>query len=120
MENAQYGIDAAYVLKTVMGDIEEKSITQKGTSPGAFSGEILLPSEVNNGKIRLDRWRWSENVQQTDLKVEVEKDDSTAEESAKDAGYSLNEVNLTVVNPLRSPARNVSLVTYMESESVES
>ncbi len=106
MENAQYSIDAAYSLKAVMGGIEEKAIVQKGTSPGASSGSF-------------DKWLWNEEVRQTDLQVKVSDDGTAGEAADESAGYYLNLVDLTVANPLRTPAKNINLVTYMESESVE-
>ncbi len=107
MENAQYSIDAAYLLKAVMGGIEEKAITQRGTPAGTSSGN-------------LDKWLWNTEVRQTELQVNPSTDNTVSETTDEPEGYYLNEVSLTVANPMRNPAKNINLTTYMESESVES
>ena len=126
MENATYGIDAAYSLKTVMGVIEEKAIIDKGTSSGTSSGELAPSGESGESSSRYDKWRWNMDVRQTALQIKAPVDETTDEAAAatavtaaEETGYFLNEVDLTVVNPARSPAKNINMVTYMESESVE-
>jgi len=128
MERARYSIDAAYSLKTVMGDIEEKSIALGGTAPGSASGEIS-PSGEGDGSY--GKWLWNEEVRKIEFQIAEPKSSSAADvqaDAASTAGAategastekkicSLSEVSLIVAEDSRGPEKNVGLVTYMESE----
>jgi prepilin-type N-terminal cleavage/methylation domain-containing protein len=149
MEIAQYNIDASCLLKAVMGNIEEKSIDSRGTPAGSSEESLGSSSDIKIDTTRAGRWQWEKEVLGTSLEVvKTVNEVSTTAASGASAGtaavmaawagpapdtgtdtekkqekikvYSLNEVKITEVNPGRSPARKVSLVTYMESESAES
>ncbi|MFH1189727.1 MAG: prepilin-type N-terminal cleavage/methylation domain-containing protein [Candidatus Omnitrophota bacterium] len=136
MEIAQYNIDAACLLKAVMGDVEEKAISQRDT-PAANSKGVCTPSsDIKMGTSRQGRWQWDKEIMTTSLQavktvkkesgtttgtiLETAAEAKTEENPEKIVVYSLDEVKVTVVNPGRSPARRVSAVTYMERESDES
>ncbi len=143
IERAQYNIDAACLLKAVMGGIEEKAIREKGTTPGESSGELASSDDVKIDTTQSDRWQWTEEVRASGLETgKPEKTSGSSEEKkpeetvttptetgttataaaaeTKKAPYSLNEVKLTVVNYERKPSNKFSAVTYMENANAES
>ncbi len=135
MERARRNIDAAYSLKTVMGDIEEKCITQGGAAAGSASGEISLSGEDDGDGGSYGKWRWNEEVRQIDFQAAASESGSSedaqteeasteaasaVETSTEDETRSLSEVSLTVTDALRGSEKNVGLVTYVESKIAES
>lgn len=124
MEIAQYNIDAACLLKAVMGEVEEKSIAA-GTAAGITEEAQRVPSDIKIDTTRSGRWQWDKEVLGTGFKVVKTtaapgSDPKEKEDEDEETLYSLSEVKVTVVNPGRNPARRVSVVTYMESDSAES
>lgn len=118
IERAQYNIDAGCLLKSVMGLIEEKAITGKGTSPGESSGELNSSSGIKMDTTQSDKWEWSEEVKDAGLEIKKPKETpASGEKKPEKEVYSLNEVKLTVVNHERSPSNKVSVITYMENSS---
>lgn len=125
IERAQYNIDAGCLLKAVMGRIEEKAITEKGTSPGESSGDLASSSGIKIDTTQSDEWQWIEEVRDSGLKAKApaaapESEGTAPEaevEAEAEAGYSLNEVKLTAVNYERVPSNKVSVITYMDSNS---
>jgi prepilin-type N-terminal cleavage/methylation domain-containing protein len=117
IERTQYNIDAGCLLKAVMGSIEEKAITGKGTSPGESTGELASSSDIKIDATQPGRWQWSEEVRDAGLEAKAPGKASASGEKKPDeeAKYSLNEVKLTVVNHERVPSNKVSVMTYMES-----
>jgi hypothetical protein len=113
MEIAQYNMDAACLLKGVMGDAEEKAIADGGIKPGIWSGEPVS-SYAETGDVRKSGWTWNKETRRAYVKAGPAGPRGETENKEE---YYLNEVNLTVVNPERNPARSVSLVTYMGSDS---
>ena len=109
MEAAQYNIDAACLLKAKMGEIEEDAITARGTLPCVKSGSIADDRNIRADSNYPNNWEWTEIAAQAKI---------AAIESKKEPEYYLNEINLTVVNASRNPAKNVGLTTYMRSLAV--
>lgn len=124
VERAQYNIDAACLLKAVMGSVEEKAVTQKGTAQGESSGELTSSSDIKMDTAQSGKWQWSVEIRDSGLRAEEpEKEAASAEglsEEEEEPAYTLNEVKLTVVNYERTPSNKVSAVTYMEAVSAGS
>ncbi len=119
MEISQYNIDAACLLKTVMGDVEEKSINSwRGMLAGRSKGAYTASTDIKTGTTCPGKWQWDKEAPRTDLKViELVAVASATDPEKKPEEiviYYLDEVKVTVVNPGCSPARRVSVVTYME------
>ncbi|MDD5422531.1 MAG: prepilin-type N-terminal cleavage/methylation domain-containing protein [Candidatus Omnitrophica bacterium] len=87
------GIDAAFLLKEKIGDVEKDMLEKKDMLPGACEGEF---GESKNG------FRWRLEIKPVDFGVEELKD-------------CLNEATLTVSNGRTNQSRSFSVTTYMES-----
>ena len=125
MERAQYDMDAVFLLKTAMGQIEEKAMTEKKMVPGTTNGAFATINEAGLDRTRSDRWLWSQEVQKMDLPSEKVKRDSLNNEKKsvmkkeKETDFFLNKLKLSIVNFSRTPLREVSLETYVRTESVK-
>ncbi len=124
MEKFQYDMDAVFLLKLAMGQIEEKAITQGEVAQGVSNGEFTSVEETNLGTKRSGRWFWSQEVQKMDLPSKKDKealaDKEIKPDKEEEPEFFLNKVRLAVANSGRSPLREVVLETYAGAESVES
>lgn len=124
MEKVQYDMDAAILLKTVMEQVEEKAITQGDIVPGVSSGKFVLTDTERFDVKDPGRWSWSQSVEKMIFSSKKVKQDPDLQEirsdAEKEADFYLNKLKLTVVNSERIPPREVSLETYVRTESVKS
>ena len=124
MERAQYDMDAVYLLKIGMGQIEEKALTEGEIVPGVSSGEFTAAERVPLGLKRSGMWLWNKDLQKMDLPSKKSKQDlgnqKTGSDTEKKPEFCLNKLKFTVANPGRSPLREVSLETYVGTQSVKS
>ena len=124
MERALYDMDAVFLLKKVMGQIEEQAIVRGGSIvPGGESGEFASVDEVPGQQKRSDPWLWSESVSKLDFPVKNAAPDSDQEktktEKPKKYEFSLNELKLVIANSGRSPLREISVETWVGTQSVK-
>ena len=125
MGKAQYDMDAVFLIKTAMGQIEEKAMTEGKMVPGTTNGAFAATNEADLGRVRSDRWLWSQEVEKMDLPSKKVKHDSSGNEKKsvegkkKETDFFLNKLKLSVVNSARIPLREVSLETYVRTESVK-
>lgn len=123
MEKAQYDMDSVFLLKTAMGQIEEKALTHGDIVPGVSEGEFTSNGEAPLDMKRSDRWLWSEEVQRMDLPTKKDKqvveDKEKKPDAKKEPDFFLNKLKLTVVNSGRSPLREARLETYVGTESAK-
>jgi prepilin-type N-terminal cleavage/methylation domain-containing protein len=124
MERVQYDLDAGILLKTAMGELEEKAITQGTLEPGVSSGEFSPADEESLDRKYSAPWLWSRDLQKMDLPIKKGKQDAENKEAPSDAengpDFYLSKLKLAVVNSGRSPLREISLETYVRTESVKS
>jgi len=99
LEVAQCSLDAVYLLKEKMADIDQYIIENSGIPTGVTKGEF-------EGKY--DKFKWESEISRLDLDIEDLK------EELKDY---LNELKITVVNEHVKPVRRLTLVTYVENEA---
>ena len=123
MEKIQYDMDSVFLLKIAMGQIEEKAIIQGDIVPVVSSGEFTSADEEHLGMKRLGRWSWSESLQRVNLPSQKVKRDLANKDLKSDAkkenDFHLNKLKLTVMNFERIPPREVSLETYVRTESAK-
>ena len=125
MERAQYDMNAVCLLKTAMGQIEEKAMTEGEIVPGTTNGAFAAPDEAGLDRKYSDRWLWSQEVQKMDIPSKKVKHDSSGNEKKsvtekeKETDFFLNKLKLSVVNSARIPLKEVSLETYVRTESVK-
>jgi len=123
MERIQYDMNAVVLLKIAMGQIEEKAIIQGDIVPGVLGGEFTAAEEAGLDVKNSGPWLWSRDVQKMDLpSPKVERDlekKETKQAAEKKPEIFLNTLKLTVVNSGKSPLREVSLETYVRTESVK-
>ncbi len=119
MERAQYDLDASLLLHTAMADFEETTLTQGDPVPGISSGAF----PASGGKIEA-AWAWRRQFQKLDIHPRKAKQLSASGEAGsvkeKEPDFDLNKLTLTVLNPGRIPVREVSLETFVRTESVKS
>ncbi|MFH0986381.1 MAG: type II secretion system protein [Candidatus Omnitrophota bacterium] len=124
MEKVQYEMDGVFLLKTAMGKIEEKAVTQGILLPGVSSGEFTSAEEESLGLKSAGLWRWSQEVQKMDLPTKKAKQDPANKETRPDEKkkpeFYLNKLKLAVVNSGRIPPREISLETYVGTDRAKS
>jgi prepilin-type N-terminal cleavage/methylation domain-containing protein len=124
MEKVQYEMDAVFLLKTVMGRIDEKAITQGALLSGTSSGEFTSDEDADLDIKSLGQWCWNKDVRKMDLPTKKAKPGAANKEVRSDKEkrpeFYLNELKLTVANSGRSPLREISLETYVGIYCVQS
>lgn len=123
MERSQYDLDAVFLLKEKMGQIEEKALIQGGMVPGFSKGEFVSIDDRPLGRLRSDPWTWKAEVQKMDLPVKKNRPEASQTQTKTEAekekpDFNLDKLKLTVANSGRTPLREIIVETYVESEHV--
>lgn len=123
MEKIQYDMDSVFLLKIAMGQIEEKAIIQGDIVPVISNGEFTSADEEHLGMKHLGGWSWSGSLQRVNLpspkvKHDLANKDLKLDKKKKNDFY-LNKLKLTAMNSERIPPREVSLETYVRTESAK-
>ena len=106
IEVSGFAVEASYLLKEKIADVEKNAIENFGVTPGTKSGSFTDDHS---------RFRWEVEVKDVGLKTAKAKDESKGPK--KEIEENLSQVAVSVIAGTSVPGRRASLYTYLENYS---
>lgn len=111
VERAEFNMNAAYLLKAAMGDMEERVLSDGTVKLGQWSGRFGASSCAGVFDDRPEGWSWKRSARKVFVKA---RPGARAADNPEET-YAMTEVDIRVADDGRTPAAAAGVLSYYGS-----